>query len=566
MTPELQQIIDQTMRLTGAAAPALLDADAPVLQVDANADQPLYLVGLIGGKEVGKSSLINALVGQTISEQSAHGAGTELAIAYAHHTGAEELKAMLDRAVPGKYRIVPHDVADLSRQVLVDLPDIDSHWAEHVALTRKMLRHLLYPLWIQSIEKYADIQPQKLLAQVAAGNDPSNFVFCLNKADQLREGDSAAEELRSDYAARLKKTLGLPSSPRVYLISAQQPQSRDLPAMRSMLSNQKSTAIVRQSIQLAGNRQDRSLIKWIDAQQLGPRADSAHRLLNDAEELLAARVAGPLLEAQLPRLAEDAGYQLSIIEPAVSRRLSHWPIVNIVHSALLPMTLLVRKNIETIGGTSGIGAPAIGPVFALLNQSHPLIAQLYARRKLWEDLPADEAQADLRGRLNETLARQSEEAIVRAASPSGLLSPFRWLLTLGALIWFPIAQPIVEAMLAPGWTGLSRDFLLLAVQILSAAYLLKSIGFLMIYFLCLWALLRWQTRRRVLRLLQDWSREDADPALSLPAQSLQWMNELLTPLRRHEATIRELVGEVEKARASILEPPTLTDATRKRAC
>jgi hypothetical protein len=547
----LKEIIDQTMELTGAAAPAVLDADAPVLEVDSTQDAPLYLVGLIGGKEVGKSSLVNALVGQTISEQSAHGPGTEEVIAYAHHTAVAELRKLLDRVAPGKYRIVPHNVAELSRQVLVDLPDIDSHWAEHVALTRRMLRHLLYPMWIGSIEKYADIQPQRLLAQVAAGNDPANFVFCLNKADQLHEGPAAAEELRQDYAARLQKTLSLGAMPKVFLISAQQPKAMDLPALRATLSNQKSTQLVRQSRELAGNRQDRSLIRWLDAQQLSARAEAADRLLREAEELLAARLGVPLLEADLPRLQHDAGYQLSIIEPAVQERMSHWPLVNVVHSALLPLIALVQKNVGDGATAQQVRAPAIQAAFALLHQSHPAIGQLFGKRKLWEDLPADEAKGELQHRLAETIERQSATAIDRVARPSVVLAPLRWLLTIGAVIWFPIAQPILAAMLAPTWNGLSREFALLAVQLLSAAYLLKSISFLIIYFVVLWAILRWDIRRRVNRLLADWSRVDSERELSLPGQAMQWIDELLIPLRRHVETIAELAERLKAIRGKI---------------
>ena len=41
----------------------------------------MYIVGLIGGKDVGKSSFVNALVGRPITEQSSHGPGTEAVIA-----------------------------------------------------------------------------------------------------------------------------------------------------------------------------------------------------------------------------------------------------------------------------------------------------------------------------------------------------------------------------------------------------------------------------------------------------------------------------------------------------
>lgn len=551
MTSELKEIIDETMELTGADAPAVLDANAPVLEVDSSHEQPLYLVGLIGGKEVGKSSLVNALVGQTISEQSAHGPGTEEVIAYAHHTAAEELRELLERVAPGKYRIVPHNVGELSQQVLVDLPDIDSHWAQHVALTRKILRHLLYPLWIQSIEKYADIQPQKLLTQVAAGNDPANFVFCLNKADQLREGQAAAEELRADYAARLAKTLSLGAPPNVYLISAQQPQAMDLPALKAMLSNQKSTTIVHQSRQLAGTRQNRTLLRWLDAQQLSLRAAAAERLLQEAQELLAARVGVPLLEAQLPRLQNDAGYQLSIIEPVVQQRLSHWPLVNVVHTALLPLIALVQKNVSNGTTAQQVRAPAVQAAFALLHQSQPAIGQLYRQRRLWEDLPADEAQSDLQTRLAETIERQAAQALDRVARPWALFAPLRWLATIGAVIWFPIVQPILQAMLAPTWGGLSKEFVLLAVQLLSAAYLLKSVGFLIIYFAVLWALLRWDTRRRVIRLLGAWAEVDAEASLSLSAQAMEWLDDLLEPLRRHVETVGKLAEKLKAIRATI---------------
>jgi hypothetical protein len=551
MTAELKEIIDETVQLTGAPAPAVLDADAPVLEVDSATEQPLYLVGLIGGKEVGKSSLVNALVGQTISEQTEHGPGTEQVIAYAHHTAAPELRELLDRAAPGKYRIVPHNVSELSRQVLVDLPDIDSHWKEHVALTRKMLRHLLYPLWIQSIEKYADIQPQQLLAQVSAGNDPSNFVFCLNKADQLRGQSAAAEELRIDYATRLTKTLSLHTPPKVYLISAQQPTAMDLPALKAILSNQKSTAIVRQSRELAESRQDRTLLRWLDGQQLTTRAQVATRLLKEAEELLTARVAAPILESQLPRLMNDAGYQLSIEEPVVNRRLSHWPLVNVIQTALLPLMAVIQKNVANGSATLQVQVPALQGAFALLHQSHPTVASLYAQRRLWEDLPACESEADLQSRLAETIERQLATALDQIGHPSILFAPIRWLLTIGALIWFPIAQPILQAMLAPTWTGLSRDFALLAVQLLSAAYLLKSAGILIIYFLALWAVLRWDTRRRVMRFLKTCASLDGDPALSLPLQTMEWLDNLLAPIQHHVDTVSDLAQRLSYIRQKI---------------
>jgi hypothetical protein len=186
---------------------------------------------------------------------------------------------------------------------------------------------------------------------------------------------------------------------------------------------------------------------------------------------------------------------------------------------------------------------------------------MYGQRKLWEDLPADQAQADLQSRLAETIERQAAMAMDRVARPSALFAPIRWLITIGAVIWFPIAQPILQATLAPNWSGMSREVALLTVELLSAAYLLKSVSFLIIYFIVLWAMLRWDTRRRVNRLLKSWTQPDAEESLSLPAQTMRWLDDLIAPIRRHVETVSELEGRFKKVRAQI--ESTQTEQARR---
>ena len=271
MTSDVKQLIDETIQLTGADLPALLDDDAPVLRTSTGS---LYLIGLVGGKDVGKSSLVNALVGQSISAATSHGPGTESVIAYAHESARDQLKELLDRELPaGRYSIVTHRNDQLKRQVLLDLPDIDSRYGDHIQITRRMLKHMLYPLWIQSIEKYADQRPQELLAAVAEGNDPRNFLFCLNKVDQLKSSD--AQELQLDYADRIARLLQMPQVPQVFLISAERSEEFDLPHLRQMLSRERSTDRVIESRNLAQKRQDRSLFGWIERQRLPGAACSS---------------------------------------------------------------------------------------------------------------------------------------------------------------------------------------------------------------------------------------------------------------------------------------------------
>ena len=91
----------------------------------------------------------------------------------------------------------------------------------------------------------------------------------------------------------------------------------------------------------------------------------------------------------------------------------------------------------------------------------------------------------------------------------------------------------------------------MGVQLLSAAYLLKSVTFLAIYFAALWALLRWDTHRRASRLLKRWSALDADPSVSLSAQSLQWLDELLAPIRQHTSQVQSLTQRMESLRQNV---------------
>jgi hypothetical protein len=566
MNSELEQLVAETIELTSSAPPDLLAEDAPVYE--SSGEQPMNLIGLIGGKDVGKSSFVNAIVGEALTAPTAYGPGTETVVAYAHQAMEKPLRALLSREVPDRFTIHTHSIDRLQRQVLLDLPDIDSHYAEHIEITRRMLRHMLYPVWIQSIEKYADLQPQKLLARVAAGNDPANFIFCLNKLDQLvkREGESAATQIRDDYSRRLARVLGLSETPAVFLVSANAPNQFDFPALRQALSQQKSAQNVRESQDLAVRRQNRTLLQWLDDQELPRRAERTARALDDAQEVITARITRPLLEESLPRLLSDPAHRNALIEPVVQTRINRWPIVNIFNMVLSPLLSLVRKNLSpapaSIGGGVSIdtylqidGQPlsaSIQRAFAQLQQSQPDFSPLYQLNKLWDDAPADFAAMDLWQRIASTLERQKSELLQRLSGRHGIIAPlFRWLLTIGALLWFPIVQPVLEAFLP---SDVERSWPKLAffiVQHLGVTFLLKSLTFLLIYYAILWLVLRWQSESRVLRALDRARDADALSPTTASGQIIEWADGLLDPLRERNERIRSLVDRIEELRKQL---------------
>lgn len=569
MTPAVEQLVRQTMELTGAPAPALWEDDTPALLDQAlSTDQGFYLIGIIGGKDVGKSALVNALAGRPITAITSHGPGTQAVVAYAHVSLREPLERLLNKEVPGRFAIIAHEQPELRRQVLLDLPDIDSHFESHAVVTRAMLRHMLFPIWMQSIEKYADRQPQQMLAKVAAGNSPRNFLFCLNKVDQLAghaDAEQAGEEIRQDFARRLMGTLSLDSPPAVFLISALSPQKYDLPRLRELLGREKTSQAVQTSRQLAVRQQDRSALAWLESQDLAQRAARLERLYAQTQELVMARVGEPLLEQMIPALFDDPANRLAMIDDILRRRVVRWPLVGLVHTLLSPLLAVWRSNIGATraafrgpdalveayvdqGGRRVAGL--LQSAFAQVRSSSQAMAELYAQNHLWEDMPADLATGQLRDRMTRAVERQHAVATDRLSGRGGLVGPlFRWMLTIGALLWFPLVQPLLGPFLRADGTMSLRELAGTLVSILSGEALLKNVSFLLLWFLIIWLSLRWSTQRRLSRLLARWRAADyPDESLNLTAIAMHWLNDLTHPLRESHAQSAELAGRVESLR------------------
>ena len=573
MPSDLDQLLHDVADFTGSTPPSWLTEDAPVL----SEPEPFYLVGLIGGKEVGKSALVNALVGHDITARTSFGPGTETAIAYAHESQVAPLRALLEAEVPGKFRIVEHALSHLASQVLLDLPDIDSHWGDHVAVTRKMLRHMLFPVWVQSVEKYADRQPQELLIRVAAGNAPGNFVFCLNKVDQVeRLGPSAIAELKEDYAGRLQRVLQLDPAPKVWAIAAVQPDHFELPGLRGLLTKQKSEDTVRISRASAAARQKSSVVEWLTEQDLPARVDRLKRLEGESEETINERLGAPLLEGLLPQLLDDPHYRHAIIDDCMAERMSRWPVMNILHPLFAGVGVFFRRNTEakarpltmptgeamvdeqladlTHKGSAGRSlAERVQTTFALLQQTHPALSNLYRSQKLWEAVPATEAVSALRDELVTTIKRQRSTACARIDAPGGVRAFFRALLTIGAIIWFPFLQPIVHTIQV-NWTSSDpsqhRNIAALLVELASLNNFLQSLTGLLLYFLVLWLALRWATQRRVLRQFSQWKQADAEDAdLSLTRKIVDWLEGLTQPISVARQTVETLAARVQKMKS-----------------
>jgi hypothetical protein len=373
------------------------------------------------------------------------------------------------------------------------------------------------------------------------------------------------QELREDFSKRIAKTLGKNITPKVFLVSAKRPDEFDLPGLRDMLSQQKSSAVVKQSIDLAGKQRERSMLSWLDAQRLPERVQRLQRLQREAEELASSRLGVPILENVVPRLLDDPQHRAAMVDEVMTARVARWPIVNVLHTLLLPATSLWRQNVGAAPSPEALvdvslavgGRPvsqAVQSTFALLQQTHPLVSPLYRNQRLWDSAPADAATLELRDALSATLQKQRGEAVGRIARV-GLIAPLiRWLLTIGAVLWFPLIQPVLEVILRDGYIQSTRSAIVLAVQLLSSAYLLKSAGFLAIWFLFLWLVLRWDTSRKVAWLLNRWRTFDGssrDTSMNTAAAALAWVDELLHPIRTAREREEALTRRADELRKTV---------------
>lgn len=97
-----------------------------------------------------------------------------------------------------------------------------------------------------------------------------------------------------------------------------------------------------------------------------------------------------------------------------------------------------------------------------------------------------------------------------------------------------------------------RALLQQAVEILSAQLLLTNVGFVLIYLLVLWGVLRFNTYRRVAAWRRRMMRAEAEhPETSPAAQTLAWMQSLLTPLERRYAQLADLADRAAHVREQI---------------
>jgi GTPase Era involved in 16S rRNA processing len=171
-----------------------------------------FVLALAGGTGVGKSSVLNALAGRTVSPVRAVRPTTDEPMAWIANERGEELAPLLEWL--GVRHVAGHADAALARVAVLDLPDVDSVRTEHRALVDDLLPRIDAVAWVVDPEKYDDERLHAYLRTLR--HHAARLRFILNKADRVRPDDLPV--LERDLARRLEEA-GIPAA-RIDIVSA----------------------------------------------------------------------------------------------------------------------------------------------------------------------------------------------------------------------------------------------------------------------------------------------------------------------------------------------------------
>lgn len=191
-----------------------------------------YVLALVGGTGVGKSSLLNALAGAVVSPASVRRPTTQRPVAWIPASERRALGPLLDWLEIDEVR--EHGADGMSSVAILDLPDMDSIAADHRERVEALLPRVDAVAWVTDLEKYHDAVLHDTFLRTWVPRLDRQAVI-VNKADRLAAADRP--RIRRDLERDLGQRLAVSDQTPVPVLMTTTTPDPDLDALRAWLAD-----------------------------------------------------------------------------------------------------------------------------------------------------------------------------------------------------------------------------------------------------------------------------------------------------------------------------------------
>jgi energy-coupling factor transporter ATP-binding protein EcfA2 len=480
--------LDRAIEAARALGIATADADAVRSDAAARLGFPsdAYVLALVGGTGVGKSSLLNALAGAEVSRASVLRPTTDRPVAWLPASSAGELTELLDWL-----GVAPEDVhqageSEIGGVAVLDLPDLDSTSPEHRERVEAVLPRVDAVVWVTDPEKYADaVLQDEFLARWLPRL--ARQIVVVNKGDRLtpEEAEAVRGDLERDLARLAATGDGDRRAPRVRVVvaaaaaaSSGRGGATGIDEIRGWLAEQVETKAVVRSRLVASIRD--AVLGLARAAGIDPESPVRPLLGEEARRRAVEGATAALLRiVDLPRLERQAMGATR----ARARARGAGPLGGLTSliyrwsgrqsQVADPVAFVARWR------DRGPLGPAVEPIRAAFDE--PLrTAPTGTRQLLARAVAADRVERDLAGAVDRAVAMRGDEVPSSRVWPVlGLLQTVATLALVITAIWVALWVFVkfpVDSIVLPVVGRAPAPFVVLIV-VLAAGYLLaRALG------------------------------------------------------------------------------------------